>query len=368
MGNLTFAVAGNGPANQDNIYELLCDWLGFGEKDEEGYYTGEGVKYEDIRLILPLTDEHFTPGVAAVHRWSALANLEFIGVISATTPPTRRDVKGAKGETDDLVPATDILVKITELLADCDPGDERVLLVLHEDTDPDEETRALIEAAFERGITDVRNLSYGLAPIEPPAAPEPEPEPQGYAALADAQDEEDHAYHEAQRQRAREVVYREADSFVDSLRQAVAVGEGGPVEITYSTRHATAINVGREMEGDPLANIFHTLEKLLQFHIAYDTITRVQHTGIADGPGSALTDDLLRSVVILERLLHGGREQAPRSESAAAPVTVAQESERPQKSAKTRTEWYDETEGAWKPKGRGRPRKDVKTREVPIED
>jgi len=380
MGTLTFAVAGNGPANRDNIYELLNDWLGFGAKDEEGYYTGEGVKYDEIRLILPLTDEHFTPGVAMVHQWSALANLDFTGVISVTNPPTRRDVKGAKGETDNLEAASDVYGRIAELLAEADPADEVVLLVLHEDTDPDEETRALIESAFERGVRTVLNLSYGLAPIEPPApqvfGQQELPEPQ----LAEIElDDERIRGALASRGALKvdpEVLARRP--FGAKLRDAVMAGAGdGPVTITHAITRTTQLDLGRELEGDPVANVFSTLDKLLEYHIATDLVTRMDYTGVTDGPGSPVTDELLRLHVILQHLLGVAPTDAAQELEAIAdavpqPQEIPEQAEPSvtvavQMAQRTRTEWFDEEAGQWRPKGRGRPRKNVQTREVPVD-
>jgi hypothetical protein len=393
MGNLTFAVAGNGPANNENICDLLSDWLGFGEKDAEGYYTSDGVKYDDVRLILPLTDEHFTPGVSMVHRWSALANLGFVGVISSTTMPTRRDVKGAKGEADDLHPAENVYGALVDLLNEADPSDEKVLLVLLEDTDPDEETRALIEDAFEHGITTVLNLSYGLAPLEPPAAPEPEPEPQdeapqdGYAALAASQDTQDVVFGAAMRERPRGQQVRDHLPLVDQMLSS----EGDQARISYREVVTTHISRDGEMDGDPVGNVFGVMERLLQFHSAYDKVARMQATGVPSGSGSPLTDDLLRAVFVLQKLLldkpaertaellsgegfedvyaqstlalHEAQAQAHMKEFEAMLAPA-----KPERTAKTRTEFFNEETQTWEPKGRGRPRKGVKLREVPIED
>lgn len=381
MGNLTFAVAGGGPANKDSINDLLNDWLGFGEKDADGYYTGENLKFGDIRLILPLTDEHFSPGVAMVHQWSALANLEFTGVISSTTPPARRDVKGAKGETDDLVPASDVYEKIIELLGEADPQDEVALLVLHEDTDPDEATRALIEGAFALDVP-VLNLSYGLAPLDPPQQNEPEPQAE-------------------QAEQAEPVDGRAPapSGFGQQLRDAVRRGEDGPVVITNTITRQTEVNLGGETDGgDPVGYVFSTLDTVVEFLAAADTLARMLGTGMSDGPGGALTDRVLRSIVILQRLAPAaeppvrmfgplGANGPVRDEVPQGPVTLPQElagrvpqpqmppqpQPQPQQVApkpratRTVTEWYDEAAGQWRPKGRGRPRKDVQTRQVEVE-
>lgn len=398
MSALTFAVAGNGPANKDAIHELLNDWLGFGERDEEGYYTGEGVKYDEIRLILPLTDDHFTAGVAIVHQWSALANLDFTGVISDTNPPTRRDVKGAKGEASDIESGSDVYATLVRLLAEADPADERVLLVLHEDTEPDEHTRTLIEGAFEAGVRTVLNLSYGLAPVDapaPPAMPELEIELEELEELEQipADERRQTAPRGIHDERVRgmlasrgalkvapEILARRP--FGAKLRDAVAAGADGPVTITHAITRTTDIDLGRELEGDPVANVFSTLDKLLEYHIAADVVTRMNTAGLTDGPGSPATDALLRVHVILQHLLgvnlDGAREALEAIADEVPPLQVpsAQDEAQPAPSQtrtienplpRMRTEWWDEAAGKWRPKGRGRPRKDVTYREVPVD-
>lgn len=364
MGNLTFAVAGNGPADKENIRALLEDWLGYHDTDPEGFYTGTGT-YGNIRLILPLTDDDFTAGVAMVHLWSALADIGFTGVISATEPARSRAVKGAKGEADDLVTAQNVHETLIDLLMEADPGDEVVLLVLHEDTDPDEATRELIETAFERGITDIRNLSYGLAPIEAPAAPDPEPEP-APVAPEPAQDTPAQG------------------TLTDQLRAAALRPLEG-TEIIHTVTRAARLDA-TNTPADPVQFVFDQFEALLQFHVAFDVLGLTQH-GRDSGAAGSLTENLMRTVIILQQLLNHPLDGYPDAAAAANGVYATPEAldtdedtddqtraedatpgtKNTKPTGKTRREFLDPDTGQWRPAGRGRPRKDVQFRDVPVE-
>jgi hypothetical protein len=344
MANLALGVVGPGPANRDNIGELLSDWLGFGAPDEEGYLTREVAHtgYTDISLVLPLTDEHYTPGVAMVQAWSALADLEYVGVIDMKTAPRRREVKAAKNDAADLVASDDATGAVLDLLTDAlEKGDDAVLLVLQDDQEPDAAVNDLIGAASSLRIP-VLNLSFGLAPI---------------------------------------VVPEQQETFAE---------EAPRVETRVWEDTDTDTDTDTVEDEDPVKTVFDTLDMLFAFHNAGDIMSRLYATGSASGQASALTAALMRTIFILQDLL------APKSE---APADDPVNTERPTesldakatrlraeavietgvkaddegtaesqvKSAKTRREWFDAQADAWRPVGRGRPRKDVEFRDVPVD-
>jgi hypothetical protein len=346
MANLALGVVGPGPANRDNIGELLSDWLGFGAPDEEGYLTREVAHtgYTDISLVLPLTDEHYTPGVAMVQAWSALADLEYVGVIDMKTAPRRREVKAAKNDAADLVASDDATGAVLDLLTDAlEKGDDTVLLVLQDDQEPDAAVSELIAAAATLRIP-VLNLSFGLAPI---------------------------------------VLPEEQETATEEVPEVEAVVWEDTAVLQETPEDAAA-------DEDPVKAVFDTLDTLFAFHNAQDTLARLYNTGSASGQASPLTAGIMRTIFILQDLL------APKSE---APADDPVNTERPTesldakatrlraeavietgvkaddegaaesqvKSAKTRREWFDAQADAWRPVGRGRPRKDVEFRDVPVD-
>lgn len=350
MADLVLGVVGPGPANADNIQDLLSDWLGYGEPDQEGYLTRTAAQARETALVLPLTDEHYTPGVAMARAWSARADIEYTGVIDPSTPPARREVKGAKGEACDLLPAEDVLGGVLDVLAEAgERGAQACLLILQDPADPDKATEQLVADAASLGI-EVRNLSFGLEPV---AAPLPEP--------------------------------------------SVAP------EVGYDSQSAAALDRAPDPEiAGQIDGVFFVLDNLLAFHNAGDTMARLHATGQMSGQASALTADLLRVILTLRQLLRpedtgpltprghqqlaaedlpGAAEELLDPDSfedlnvAVARALSAAEAQEavdaqpvggPVTKVKTRREWYDEESGTWRPVGRGRPRKDVQTREVPV--
>lgn len=334
MTRLVFGVVGSGPANKDNINDLLCDWLGYGEPDTQGYYTRQAQDPE-IALVLPLTDEHYSEGVALVQQWSGRADVEYTGVISNTVPPERREVKAAKREARELTAYEDVLGGVLDVLdAPRNDAEAVYLLILHDPQNPDTQIEQLVKDADSLGIA-VFNLSFGLEPV---SAPAPEPTP-----------------------------------------------AAGAIEIGYQQHSVVEVDLPEDT--DAVEWVFATLDNLLAFCNAADTMNRLYNTGQMSGQTGVLTASVLRMIFILRTLL--GAAQAPAEHSGTVPAAqalvnpesfedadarpvmepeaVPVEATHAPRSGKTRKEWWDEASQSWRPVGRGRPRKDVQLRDVPVE-
>lgn len=322
MTTLVLAVAGAGPANKAQIYDELGDWLGYGAPDADGYLTRARKRpYEKIKLILPLTDELFSPGVTLVYKWSGDAEIDYDGVIHDQEPAGNKIVKGAKAQAADLVTAPDVLDALIEELAEQD-GDEKILLVCQDEDGTDPDAARATELAWQAGI-EVRNLSFALAPL---AAPEP---PAG-------QDE------------------------------APAPGEdaeGATTTVTFlrSTDMAVDLTPALDAERESVLKMcFGTLGDVIHLLIAHDTANALQLGLSGVGP---LTRDLVITTAALQRLLDYPGPVELRSESAPAAAAAPA----PAAKGKVRREFRDPESGEWRPVGRGRPRKDVEIREVPLD-
>lgn len=335
MRTLTLAVAGDGPANRQQIHDALNDWLGFGPEDEQGYFDPKEVEYDKINLLLPLSDEHFTAGVDAFFDWSSRADLDFVGVFDEHEMARSRRLKFAKAQAKDLIPAEDILTAMIERAAErADDGDVHVL-VFQEDDGSDKLADRAAEIAFEHDLS-VLNLSFALAPLAPPAP---------------ARTTEPIEADEAEQQAA------------EPSEQATAPEPENLAAITLTDQYIARVDLDFPLAGEPkdvAQYAFGVLGKLVCYHNALDTAQRAAHQQQGSGEMSPLTADLLRATVAFQRLLeHDGPIHLSAPEVPGEPIASAESVEKP---AKTRKAWRDEKSGLWKPVGRGRPRKDVQVR------
>lgn len=340
MRTLTFAVAGGGPANRQQILDALNDWLGYGPEDSDGYFESKDVEYDKINLLLPLTDEQFTDGVAAVYAWSSRADLDYTGIFDEHEAATSRTVKGAKKHANDLIPADDVARVLVEQVAEHADDGDAYLLVFQEEDGSDPLAEAAAKHAFDQDVP-VLNLSFALAPIPNPNA---------------------------------------AITRKPTEAEAQATAEPGAPEplgsVTLTDTYVARVDLAFPLTGDEQAVkefAFATLGRLVCYHNALDTAQRAAHDAVSGGEMSPLTAQLLQTTVAFQRLLgHDGpihleaaqepAAQEPATEQVEAPATTLKPA------GKTRKVWLDEATGEWKPVGRGRLRKDVQVREVPVED
>lgn len=332
MRTLTLAVAGAGPANRTQILDALNDWLGYGPEQPDGYFKSDEVQYDKINLFLPLTDEHFTDGVAAVYAWSSRADIDFTGILDQDEQPRSRDLKSAVRDARNLIPAPDIIPALIGQVAERAEQGDAYLLVFQDEDGGDKLADAAAREAFDAALP-VLNLSFALAPIADPAA---------------------------------------ARTAKPSQIAEEAAAQLGAVTLTdtYVARLDLAFPLTAD-EKEVADFAFATLGQLVCYHNAQDTAQRAAHNAITEGEMSPLTASLIQATVALQRLLgHNGpirldpAPDAPAPAQAAEKIAPAAPVSRP---GKTRKEWFDEASGEWRPVGRGRLRKDVQVREVPVE-
>jgi hypothetical protein len=408
---ITIAFAGPGLSTPANTADLLNDWLGFGEPDEDGFYAPSD---REVTLILPITTESLeSEGLQNVLDWSEKAELPFIAV---TDGSKGRKVTRLLDEADSTHQVTNVESKIISLLKDVEG--EAVLVALWGD-EGDEFTERLLSLADEAGIP-AKDLTAGLddltfgpddaaapaAEPEPEPTPEPEPDPEAAPrrrrgrAAAPASDEaveeekpltEEDVKPEvipdvaAVRKRGSDTLKASAAAAAESLRAANSgttnvslAGKAAPIS-TVVTAFPTPADLEHRFTAH--APSPEKAELHVSVRDACLTLAKHVHATVPDGREKATALTKIEEVMFWANAGLARQNTAPIESVAAAPekpVEAEQEAPkrgrgRPRKDgtpAQPRTEddlkvsYLEDEEGLLRKRGRGRPRKGEKVVEL----
>ncbi|MFL4491764.1 hypothetical protein ACJ6WD_10985 [Streptomyces sp. VTCC 41912] len=314
MATIHIAVAGSGPVDKDTVTELLDDWAHI---DSKGHPTTD----DEVNLVLPAAADHVTHAVKAVYNWSGEVDPEvpYTAVVAQTLDKASKVIRD---HAEDAVPARDeeVTTVLGRTLAERD-GD-RYLFVAGDEGDDD--LRDLVEYAHAEGIT-VLDLRDALKQIHPP-----EPEVEG----------------EVEDQADEEPCKGGTQSLVPLPKQPPATKPEEPLKEEAAAHHDV---VRFERYRPPNADVVEVLEAV------------TKHLRLVDESNAAanLIEVHYRPITILAM---NGLERVK-----AAAVQAAELVEEPAKrtTGKVRKEWLNPKTNQWEPL-RGRPRKDVKIREVAV--
>lgn len=301
--SMTLAFAGDGPTTYDNVADLLNDWLGFGEQDDDGRYAPAE---REVVMILPAVESMLGAGLMHVYDWSARADVEYTAI---------SDGGGASGNAEEVlkeatavVEADDVALALVQELADAE-GDKALVLLNGADPVTDPDNARLVRLAEEHGVR-VFDLCLGLA--EGLRVEDAKPDAADKTAAAGA------------------------------VEQAPAAPAG----------HAVMIEL------DVYNEALEALAGAAEFLTLSDGIQAAKQLRLIEyGP-------LTSKVVQARRRLHDGL--LPAAGTVPEPDTPAAEVAVPSKKAKTRREFKDPATGQWRPAGPGKPRKDYEYRTVPV--
>lgn len=312
---ITIAFYGEKVCEYKLVADALCDWLGYGQPDEEGYYAPPE-ESEQVDVLVSGWPEH-AYAVAEIVAWTARADLPYTTVVKRTDGEPRKPEEG-----EEIQASRDVESYIASALNVAADQDSAALILMIGDEGPDEETERLLSLVHD-GV-DVLVLGDALlplqaaaqAPVEAAANPEP-------------------------RQVAGEPVSHVITASVENTDWPIGdlldmIDEQG--RWFYETAMAFA---GTLMELAELAERQR------------GQIKKARERGwLGAAADLAVVDEA----------------QSFEPEQAAAPPMLDVE---PASTVllptpnKTRREWLDPSDQTWKPVGRGRPRKDVEIREVP---
>jgi hypothetical protein len=175
--SIALAFAGPGAVTQDNVRDLLNDFLGFEGEDADGFPVPP--EDREITLIIALTgDEEEGDGIQEVVDYTEYTDWPFIAVVP----------KGVKiKDANEVVEATatfGIHATLLNALSEAD-ADEKYVVALwgEEEITEDDPRETLLDLATAAGFT-VKDLTAGLDDVvfdtssDEPVEPDPEPEPE----------------------------------------------------------------------------------------------------------------------------------------------------------------------------------------------
>jgi hypothetical protein len=171
---ITLAFAGAADIDPENVKDLLNDWLGFGDEDEDGYFEPSD---RQVRLIFPITRDHLSDGLEAVLSWAEKADLPYVAVADNKRS---RALEQILKDAEEVAHHNNVTAGVVDLLKAADSAGEEVHLVLLWGDEGSEQAELLLDAAEQAGIT-AKDLTAGLDDIsfgEQPQAEEPEPQPE----------------------------------------------------------------------------------------------------------------------------------------------------------------------------------------------
>ncbi|MFE4681548.1 hypothetical protein ACFRNJ_12020 [Streptomyces sp. NPDC056721] len=171
---ITLAFAGAADIDPENVKDLLNDWLGFGDEDEDGYFEPSD---RQVHLIFPITRDHLSDGLEAVLSWAEKADLPYVAVADNKRS---RALEQILKDAEEVVHHNNVTAGVVDLLKAADSAGEEVHLVLLWGDEGSEQAELLLDAAEQAGIK-AKDLTAGLDDIsfgEQPQAEEPEPQPE----------------------------------------------------------------------------------------------------------------------------------------------------------------------------------------------
>ena len=159
MSNLRIAFSGPGYATPETIENLLNDYLGLGPQGVEGFLVPTD---HDIELIFPLREKYLGAGVLNVLAWAKSTGLPFTAITDKNE--TLNMVANLAREAHEVLPVTNVNVKVVEMLASAKGKGVLVLLWGEGEDAGDEESEILLDLAATKGIKAV-DLTAGLCDI-----------------------------------------------------------------------------------------------------------------------------------------------------------------------------------------------------------
>jgi hypothetical protein len=182
LSNITVAFAGSGESTLENTKALLNDYFNFGPEDKEEF--PQVPDDLNLRIILPISDDHVTEPVMTVFDWTEYASLDYEGVLDEDTALSKRRSKDVKALIEYAVEDPDqvknVNAEIIEALkADQKEGREAYLFLFWGESG-DEHSEILLDLASAADIK-VKDMTAGLDDlvfVDPTGAPEPDPVPE----------------------------------------------------------------------------------------------------------------------------------------------------------------------------------------------
>lgn len=384
---IAVAFAGPGDVRELTITSLLNDWLGFGEKDAEGYYEASD---NEIDVFFPASAEHYNDNLAKVVDWSAWADLPYTVVLQKND---RDDsIETLVDDAATVIEATNVNKALVDALVESKADEKYLVLLWGEDGDEEAETLATLAELKSIPIKDLTAALDDLQFKDDGEEEEPEPEPvpeekpaRGRRGQRRSEKTEEPAEEEAPKRgrRGRSEAIAEEDEELDDedVKDAEPTPEPKVEEKPKATRKAKEKAVEPKVEekaeeswadaGAGHVSVKKQIppvvwEALLKARRYMETVDMLDARKmlVDEGSLSPLTRLLGEAYTALENL-GGGEETVKPPEAVSEAQSAPAEPEKPKrgrprnKPVEEETVGYllNEEQGTYRKAGRGRPRR-----------
>ena len=379
--HIAVAFAGAGDVRELTVESLLNDWLGFGEKDKDGYYAASD---NEVDVYFPASAEHHNANLQRVVDWSAWADLPYNVVLQKNDRADEIETLVEDAEHVDEV--ANVNKALIDTLVSSNADEKYLVLLWGEEGDEDSENLATLA---ELKKIPIKDLTAGLDDLqfsddaeeepEPEPAPEPErPRRRGRGRAEKSEEQPEKPAEEDKPKRGRrgrnEAVETEDEPLTDDdvkdeepeptpKRERKAKPE--PVEplvhnVIEKEKSWGDAGAGHDPKPQVPPVVFEALARARQYFDAVDMSNALKNLAGEIQP-SPLALLLGEAKTALEEFWAGGTSDKP-SEAISETQESAAEPERPKRGRpRTRevTEAYllNEEEGTYRKAGRGRPRR-----------
>lgn len=180
MTSQTIAVAFGGSADVSptSIHALLNDWLGFGDKDADGYYAPPEDK--EIIVLFPATNDHVNDSLDKVVAWTSLADLPY----EVVTDGDYKDPEDGflLADAGQITKKANVNKGLIDALVETEADERYLVLLWGEEGDENAENMMTYAEVKEIPVKDLSDglddLRFGDDEVEETPEPEPEPEPE----------------------------------------------------------------------------------------------------------------------------------------------------------------------------------------------
>lgn len=359
--------AGPGKVSDNNIKDLLKDYLGFGEEDKKGLPTFAD-DVDEVRVIIPASQAMLTPTVERLWEWTdAYADLPYEVIYKGDAD----DIDVLLDRAEEAIKSRNVVATMVDRLIEGKKDGYEVSVIVAWGETGDDDTEMLVDLALAKELA-VKGLDQGMDDLHFGSEAEPEPEPESEkptrrtrrsAAEAPPEEAVEDAVEEEKPRRRRGTPRKTAETAPEA---AEAVQEESvEAEVSHARQRAqkapegtdaTPIDTSDDIILQALIASFNVVKSLDSCHAAMtlrgkpvdSALTSLlraaieKHTAAPADPADAPEDTSPR----------GGR---PRADGTPARKRTAQ-----QKGVKE----FQNEDGDWIRAGRGRLPKDVPVRTV----
>lgn len=167
--------AGPGKVSDNNIKDLLKDYLGFGEEDKKGLPTFAD-DVDEVRVVIPASQAMLTPTVERLWEWTdAYADLPYEVIYKGDAD----DIDVLLDRAEEAIKSRNVVATMVDRLIEGKKDGYEVSVIVAWGETGDDDTEMLVDLALAKELA-VKGLDQGMDDLHfgSEAEPEPEPEPE----------------------------------------------------------------------------------------------------------------------------------------------------------------------------------------------